>query len=119
MLVHSAQYFVPLPLHVTINKDRTGLNFRGLVWEGDDGIKSMKFVLYVYMWFLQEGGLDIGGASTCRSLTNGILHNSMCVFCGLGVAAFLCLFCVGWRLQRSSVYLCGLVKRHFFSSIFL
>ncbi|KAK6793302.1 hypothetical protein RDI58_006755 [Solanum bulbocastanum] len=32
--------------------------------------------------FLQEGGLDIGGASTCRSLTNGILHNSMCVYFG-------------------------------------
>lgn len=66
----------------------------------------MKFVLYVYMWFLQEGGLDIGGASTCRSLTNGILHDSMCVYF------------VGWGLQRSSVYLCGLVKQHFFSSSF-
>ncbi|MCD9640567.1 hypothetical protein HAX54_025935, partial [Datura stramonium] len=29
-----------------------------------------------------EGGLDIGGASTCRSLTNGIPHDSMCLYYG-------------------------------------
>lgn len=29
MLVHTAEYFVRLPLHVTINKDKTVLNVRG------------------------------------------------------------------------------------------
>lgn len=61
----------------------------------------MKFVLYVYMWFLQEGGLDIGGASTCRSLTNGILMILCVCILWVGGCSVPLFICVGWSKDIS------------------